>query len=469
MIFKQFYLESLGHASYLLGSEETGEALVLDARRDVAPYYDYARAQGLTIRFATDTHQHNDYLSGVTELERRSPTELLAGARAELGYKARRLADGERFRLGEIEVEAMHTPGHTPEHVSYLVRDHGRGDEPVILFSGGALLVDDVARPDLLGGEDATREGARDLAATLREKILPLPDHVLVYPTHVAGSLCGGGIGSMLVTTIGYERRMNAMVRCAAEAAEAEDFAQQCLDLSSLPTVPPYWKRMRRQNQDGPSPVGVPAEPSALSVAAFEAQIGDGAMVLDCRAPEAFGGGHIPGAYNVGAGSSFPTWAGSVLPPDRPILLVLDRPEELWEITWHLLRIGYDVPKGWLAGGMQAWRTAGREIDFVRQWTVSELREATEARNGLFVLDVRQPAEWKSGHVPGATHIPGGALPERHREVPSGRPIAVYCGSGYRSSVAVSLLKAQGHEDVRNVLGGFAAWKARGYPVEGAS
>ena len=461
MIFRQFFLESLGHASYLLGSEETGEALVLDVRRDVGEYHDFARQRGLTIRYAADTHQHNDYLSGITEIESRSPVELLASARAELGYSARKLDDGDRLRMGEIEFEVIHTPGHTPEHVSFLVRDHARGDEPVILFSGGALLVDDVARPDLLGSEESTKQGARDMRRTLKEKILTLPDHVLVYPTHVAGSLCGGDIGSMLVTTIGYEKRLNRLVGCIARE---DDFVAECLNLDALPTVPPYWRRMRKQNQDGPRLIGVMTEPLALSVSDFARQRDEGALVLDCRQPEAFGGGHVPGALNVGLGSSFPTWAGSVLPADRPVLLVLDRPDDLWETTWHLLRIGYDVPAGWLAGGMMAWRVAGREIGFVPQWTVAELDERRD--DELTILDVRQPAEWQAGHVPGALHIPGGELLDRHDEVPKVRPVAVYCGSGFRSSVATSLLKAHGHEAVHNVLGGFAAWRARGLPVE---
>jgi hydroxyacylglutathione hydrolase len=465
MIFKQFFLESLGHASYLVGSEETGEALVLDVRRDVDQYHAYARSQGLAIRFAADTHQHNDYLTGITELEQRSDVELLAGARAELGYKAKRFDDGQRLSMGEIEFEVLHTPGHTPEHVSFLVRDLDRGDEPVILFSGGALLVDDVARPDLLGGAEQTRQGARDLGRSLREKILTLPDHVLVYPTHVAGSLCGGNIGSMLVTTVGYEKRLNRLVRCIADEAE---FVDRCLDLEALPTVPPYWRRMRKQNQAGPRPLGVLTEPPALGVEAFARRRDDGAVVLDCRSPEAFGGGHIPGALNVGLGSAFPTWAGSVLPADRPLLLVLDRPGDLWEAAWHLLRIGYEVPAGWLAGGMMAWRTAGWPFARLVQWTVDELEARRGAEADLMVLDVRQPAEWQGGHVPGACHIPGGEMLERHGEVPRDRPVAVYCGSGYRSSVAASLLMAHGHDQVRNVLGGFAAWQARGLPVEGA-
>jgi hydroxyacylglutathione hydrolase len=462
MIFKQFFLESLGHASYLIGSEETGEALVLDVRRDVEQYYDFARGKGLVIRFAGDTHQHNDYLTGVTELEQRSPVELLAGARAALGYKARKLDDGDRLRMGEIEFEVLHTPGHTPEHVSYLVRDHARGAEPVILFSGGALLVDDVARPDLLGSEEAALKGARDLGKTLREKILTLPDHVLVYPTHVAGSLCGGNIGSMLVTTVGYEKRLNKLLACVADE---DDFVKQCLDLESLPAVPPYWRRMRKQNQDGPRPIGVLTEPAPLGVERFKKLRDDGAIVLDCRQPEAFGGGHVPGAYNVGLGSSFPTWAGSVLPPDRPLILVLDRPEHLWEATWHLLRIGYDIPLGWLAGGMLAWRMAGEDIAFLPQWTARDLDAHRRRDKNLIVLDVRQPGEWRRGHVPGARHIAGAELMERHGELARDRRVAVYCGSGYRSSVAASLLKARGHGDVCNVLGGFAAWKALGLPV----
>lgn len=464
MIFQQFYLEALGHASYLIGSEETGEAFALDVRRDVDLYYDFARRQGLTIRFAADTHQHNDYLTGITELQQRSPLELLSGARAELGYQARKLDDGQRLKMGEIELEVLHTPGHTPEHISFLIRDHARGDEPVLLFSGGALLVDDVARPDLLGGASQTRAGAHDLGRTLREKILTLPDHVLVYPTHVAGSLCGGNIGSMLLTTVGYEKRLNRMLRCIDDE---DEFSSRCLDLDKLPTVPPYWRRMRKQNQDGPRPLGVLRNPSALMVDDFARKREEGAVVLDCRQPEAFGGGHIPGALNVGFGTSFPTWAGSVLPVDRPLLLLLERADDLWDVTWHLLRIGYDIPVGWLAGGIMAWRIDGREIGRVAQWTVDELDERRSADVGLYVLDVRQPAEWAAGHVPDAHHIPGGELAQRVEEVPDDRPIAIYCGSGFRSSVAASVLKAAGRELVFNVLGGFTAWRARRLPVEG--
>ena len=463
MIFRQFYEPSLGHASYLLGSEDTGEALVLDVRRDVDDYYAFAREQSLHIAYAADSHQHNDYLTGITQLESRAPLELLSGARAELGYRTRPLEDGERLRMGEIEFETLHTPGHTPEHISLLVRDRSRGEDPLMLLSGGALLVADVARPDLLGDEAEKRRNARAMCNTLKEKILTLPDHVLVFPTHVSGSLCGGNIGSMLVTTIGYERKLNDML---ARIDNEADFEQHCLDPGPLPTVPPYWRRMRKQNQDGPALLGVLPEPPAMQPDEFAQRITAGALVVDCRAPEAFAGAHIPGALNVGAGTSFPTWAGSILPEAADILLVVDDPGQLRDIYWKLLRIGYREPVGWLGGGMSAWSTAARPLDSLPLWTPGELDARRRESKGLFILDVRQPAEWYAGHIPGAHHISGGELPAQLEEVPGDRPVAVYCGSGYRSSVAASLLRSKGHREVYNVIGGFTAWEAEKLPVE---
>lgn len=464
MIFKQFHYEALGHASYLVGSEQTGEALVLDVRRDVDAYFGEARAQGLRIAYAADTHQHNDYLTGICELPERGEVQLLASARAKLGYKARPLGDGDLLEMGEVVFEVMQTPGHTPEHISLLVTDRSRGEEPLMLLSGGALLVGDVARPDLLGGGDQTRRLAGETCRTLQDKILKLPDHVLVYPTHVAGSLCGGHIGSMLSTTIGYERRMNKLL---ASIGTEEEFVGQCLDLENLPAVPPYWKRMRVQNEEGPKPLGVLREPPALRVTEFEKLREQGALVLDCRSPEAFGGAHVPGALNVGAGSSFPTWAGTVLPPDAPYLLVLEKAEDLWDVCWDLLRIGYELPGGWLAGGMMAWRTAAMPLRTMPEWSVWDLQERIGGERSLVVLDVRQPQEWAEGHIEGARHITGAELPRRVSEVPKDRPVAVVCGSGYRSSVASSLLAHHGHTRVANVMGGMSAWKRAGLPVVG--
>lgn len=463
MYFRQFVHESLGHASYLVGSDETGEALVLDVRRDVDGYFDAARAEGLRIRWAADTHQHNDYASGICELPERADVQLLAGPRAELGYPVHAMADGERLELGEVVVELVETPGHTPEHVSFLLTDRSRGDEPSVLLSGGALLVGDVARPDLLGGEDETARGARDLCHTLRDRILPLPDHVEVYPTHVAGSLCGGQIGSRYATTIGQERRLNAILR---HLEDEEAFVGHCLDLGDLPAVPPYWRRMRRLNTEGPPTLGVLPEPEPLDPARLDAHLDDGGVVLDVRSPEAFGSAHVPQALHAGLGSAFPTWAGTVLPPDRPYALVLEDPAQLWQATWELLRIGYEPPVGWLRGGMRGWCTSGRPFSLVQQITPTELAGGVRADGReLFVLDVRQPGEWAEGHVPGAVHITGAELPRRQEEVPRNRVVATVCGSGYRSSVAASVLRHHGHEHVVNVLGGMSAWGALGLPL----
>ena len=458
MHFKQFYLESLGHASYFIGSEQTGEALVLDVRRDVDIYFEEARREGMQLKYAADTHQHNDYLTGICELPQRGEVQLIGSGRADLGYKVRSMGDGDRLEMGEIVFEAMHTPGHTPEHISFLVTDRSRGEEPVMFLSGGSLLVDDVGRPDLLGSSGDIQKHAGQLCQTLQEKILQLPDYVQVYPTHVAGSLCGGNIGSRLSTTIGYERRMNQML---AGIASKDEFVKQCVNLEELPAVPPYWSRMRRQNQQGPSLLGVLANPPALGVEQFDRLRSNGAIVLDCRSPEAFAS-HIPGALNVHYGSSFATWGGTILPPDAPLILVLEKASDLWDVCWQLLRIGYDLPQGWLAGGMMAWRIAAKELEFMPLMSVRDLNRHLQRQDNLFVLDVRQKTEWRSGHIKGATHITGAELPERYQEVPQEKTVAVICGSGYRSSVCASLLKHHGYKDIVNVLGGMTAWNNAG-------
>ena len=238
----------------------------------------------------------------------------------------------------------------------------------------------------------------------------------------------------------------------------------ECIRLDNLPAVPPYWRRMRPNNLGGVPLLGVLGEPPALSPDDFAAADADGAILLDTRAPEAFGAAHIPGALNVGLGSSFATWAGTVLPADARVLLVLDRPDDLWDATWQLLRIGYDVPAGWLAAGMLAWRTSARPLAAIEQITVHELRARLERRE-VAVLDVRQPAEWAQGHIPDAAFVTGAELPERLDDAPDAAVVATVCGSGYRSSVAASLLAAHGRTVV-NVLGGMTAWNNAAYPTD---
>jgi hydroxyacylglutathione hydrolase len=460
MHLEQFHLESLGHASYLVGDESTGDALLLDPQRDVRAYFEAARVHGFRVAYAIDTHGHNDYLSGISEVVARAPgITVLASALGAYGYDHRPVRDGEVVEMGDVAFEVLHTPGHTPEHVSLLVHDRAVGEDPALLLSGGALLVGDVARPDLLGGAEQTRESAAAMCEMLQTKILELPDHVEVFPTHVAGSLCGGNIGSRLSTTIGYERRTNPMLR---RLTSEDVFVRECMDLQDLPAVPPYWKRMRGQNMGGPALLGTLAEPPALDVEQVTKLRAGGAVVLDARQPESFAGGHVPGALNVGLGTSFSTWAGTVVPEGADVVLVLDRADDLWEATWQLLRTGYAPPVGWLGGGMGAWRTSGQPIATLAQISVQAAHDRA-GRNEIELLDVRQPGEWREGHAAEATFLTAGELPARLDEVTGDRPVAVICGSGFRSSVAASLLVAHGREAL-TVVGGMTAWRASGLP-----
>lgn len=435
---------------------------MLDPKRDVEDYLRVARERGFRIAYVIDTHGHNDYLSGISELIARVPdAKPLAPALGTYGYEHRPLRHGEVIEMGDVAFEVLHTPGHTPEHVSLLIHDRSVGDEPAILLSGGALLVNDVARPDLLGGDEDARASAETMRATLRDTILALPDHVEVFPTHVAGSLCGGNIGSRLSTTVGYERLTNPVLRAVQEDRPLDVIFR----LDTLPAVPPYWRRMRAQNMAGPPLLGVVGEPSSLTAEMFDKLRDAGATVIDTRQPEGFAGAHVSGSLNVGLGNSFATWAGTVVPEDADVLLVLDRPEDLWDATWHLLRIGYRAPLGWLAGGMEEWRTSGRALASMPQLSVDAVHERL-MRGEVRVLDVRQPAEWAEGHVEGATFITGAELPARLDDVPDpdGRPLAVMCGSGFRSSVMTSLLRAAGRDDAVNTIGGADAWGSRGLP-----
>jgi hydroxyacylglutathione hydrolase len=460
MIFEQFYLESLGHASYLVGDERTGRALVLDPRRDVEVYLESARMHGLRIAYAIDTHGHNDYLSGLSELRLRQDVEVLGFAGADLGYDHRAVTDGEIIEMGDVAFEVIHTPGHTPEHVSLVVYDHARGEDPVLLLAGGALLVGDVGRPDLLGSPDAVHAAAQDSCHTVQDLLRRLGDHVAVYPTHVRGSLCAGSIGSRLSTTVGYERRSNPLL---CRISSSGEFVKDCLRLDHLPAVPPYWRRMRGLNLGGPPGIDL-WEPPALVAPEFRRHRDAGAIVVDTRSPEAFAGGHIPGALNVGLGPSFSTWAGTVLPEGARVLLVLDGPAQLWDAAWQLLRVGYDLPEGWLSGGMAAWRAGAGELDTLPVLDVHELRNRIEA-SAVNVVDVRQPAEWGGGHIEGATFITGAELPSRLDQVPNHKPVAFICSTGYRSTIAASLLAPLRPGQVLSVAGGMSAWTTSGYPT----
>jgi hydroxyacylglutathione hydrolase len=490
MYLQQFFLEGLGHASYLVGDPAAGVGVVVDPRRDVDVYLTAALAAGLAVRHVLETHTHNDYVSGARALAALTGAELWAsdaGDGAGLQCDHRRLKEGGEVRAGRVRLRALETPGHTPEHLAFAVFD-GDGDTPDVVFSGGALLVGGAGRPDLSG---AARSAplARAQYESVR-RLLALPEGVQVFPTHGGGSFCGGGNGTARWSTVGTERRTNRLARFVA-AGDAAGFAAAVLH--DLPVVPAYWARMRPLNTIGAPPLAAIGGVAGLPGLLVPRPLGPGAVhdllareavyVVDARDAAGFGGAHAPGAFGIGLGPSFGVWVGSVVPPDRPLVLVLPDdegaapagPAGAWETAVRqLLRVGYDAVAGYLAGGMRAWAGAGLPFEQIEQVSAS-WAAARLSRGDLLLLDVRQPAEWAAGHAPGALHVPGAALPARLERPEAAtaperlRPWAVICSTGYRSSVGASVLRRHGVREVVNVLGGMNAWTAAGLPVEAAT
>ncbi len=451
MYLQQFFVKGLGHASYLIGDADAGAAFLVDPRRDVAEYLDAARDEGLRITDILETHVHNDYVSGAEELRRLTGAKVHASPAAQLTRPHEPMSDGDELRVGSLRVRAIATPGHTPDHLAFLVADLSRTDEDWILLSGGALLVGTAARPDLLGGPEEARRAAGELFDTLRNRIAPLPDWIELYPTHGAGSLCGSGIGGKRWSTIGFERRHNP----ALNQADADAFTR--FILSDQPSVPAYWRRMRPTNQAGADPLGALATPRPMTADELSHAAGHGAVVIDARDADRYAAGHIPGSLSIGLSDTFGTWAGSVVPIDREVVLVLERPDDLDMALAQLRRAGFDRVVGYLLGGFDAW--AG-DVETLRQ-----IHSRDVPREHATVLDVREPSEWREGHIGGAVHIPGAQLPVRLDEVPDG-PILVVCAGGYRSSIAASLLRRAGRDDVALVIGGMDAYRAAGLPLE---
>ena len=458
MFLQQFFVRGLGHASYLVGDADAGLAAVVDPRRDVDAYLDLARAEGLRIVEILETHVHNDYVSGAEELRQRTGATVRASTIAALTRPHEAIADGDELHLGSLRFRVLATPGHTPDHVSFAVADLSRSTDDWVLFAGGALLVGTAARPDLLGGpEEAARAAAVEFA-TLRDRIAPLPDWVELYPTHGAGSLCGSGIGGKRWSTIGYERRHNP----ALLQPDADAFRQ--FILTDQPTVPAYWRRMRALNQAGAAPLAGLGEPRPMTVEAVEHAAGHDAVVVDARDPEVFAAGHIPGSFGIGLGDTFGTWVGSVVPADRELILVLTHDDDVASALAQLRRAGYDRVAGYLVGGFDAWQANGNDIARLDTRTADDLASQI-ASGAVRVLDVREANEWRAGHIAGAIHIPGGALPRRLDEVPSDRPLAVVCAGGYRSTVAASVLERAGRDHLINMIGGVTAYEAAGHAL----
>lgn len=454
------FTPGLAQVAYLVADEDAGVAAVIDPRRDVDVYLDWARAHGVRIGAILETHVHADFVSGAKELAAATNAPVYASRLGQEEFPHTPLDDGDEVTVGSVRLRAYFTPGHTPEHLSYLLLDPARGDRPVALFSGDSLFVGDVGRPDLLG-ERATQGLAEQLYQTVVERFMPLPDDLVVYPGHTAGSSCGKKIGDAPHTTIGQEK----LVNYAFQARSRDEFIASVL--RGMPTPPTYYPVLKKVNKAGALLLAELPEGEPLSPDQVVARAAAGALVIDARTPEAFGMGHVPGAVFAGLGSNFVAWMGWLAPYDRDLILVLDNDEDYQEARTELRRIGLDRVAGYLQGGMEAWRAAGKEVVTLPQLSVQELAAwLREDGRRPVVLDVRSDDEWQSGHIAGARHQYAGEIARgQAAPVDGDRPVAVICGSGYRSSVVSSLLQTRGLKNLLNVSDGMEAWEAAGLPT----
>ena len=462
MIFETVLTEGVAELSYLIGDKATGKAAVIDPRRDIDIYVELARKHKLTITHTLETHIHADLVSGCLELADRTGTAKVCVSGEggpKYGFPHEKLKDGDTIDLGRVILTAKYTPGHTPEHMSYLASESNHPEQPFAVFSGDCLFANSVGRPDLMGDEQ-TGGLAKQLYKSIYEFYLKLPDDVRVHPAHGAGSPCGANISDRLVTTIGYERKNTPALQFKDEATFV------AYVLFTAPPEPVYYKRLKKENAEGPAVLGRLPTCAPMAPKTFEQAVGKGdVQLVDNRQMLAFGGGHIAGALNIGPRAELSIWAGWMLDPQKPLFLVLRQDTDLPEVLRQFIRVGYTRFGGYLLGGMEEWNNKGLPIAAMGQMSVHELKAALPPKD-LQVVDVRTPGERQDGYVPGSTYIFLPELPKKAERLDKSRPVAVYCDSGYRASLAASLLLRMGFKDVRNVPGSWKAWKALGYEIQ---
>jgi hydroxyacylglutathione hydrolase len=451
-MFQRHFDDGLAQCSYLIACERTREAIVIDPRRDVTVYVDAAERHGLRIVYAIETHIHADFVSGSRELAAIG-ARVIGGPGSALGFDFHQARDGETLRVGGVGLRFLHTPGHTPEHIS-IVAEHEQPNAPTRVFTGDTLFVGAVGRPDLLG-EELTRRLAGELYDSLFGRLLSLPDHFEVHPGHGAGSLCGTGIGQEPHSTIGRERQFNPMLRHTSR----ESFAAAVL--GDLPDTPSYFPRMKKINRDGPPVLGLARSlPSVRSVTPRDAaaMANQGAWIVDLRTAEEFSAGHPTGAVHLAYGAKVGYWAGWILPGDARIVLLAGSDSHIPGAQAQLLRVGLDRIEGVIAGAFDGWRREGLAVQSTPQIDVRELRKRVRSGAPLRLLDVRTRKEFSAGHVEGAVNVPVGEVPQMGATA-ADSPMATMCEGGYRSSLAASLLQRQGVADVINVTGGMTAYR----------
>jgi glyoxylase-like metal-dependent hydrolase (beta-lactamase superfamily II) len=455
MYFEQFYLGCLAHASYLLGSE--GEAVVVDPQRDVDLYLKAAEEHGLKIRHILETHLHADFVSGHKELAARTGAQIYFGAKAGVTFVHVAVHDGFELRFGKARITVLETPGHTPESICLLVTDEEKRRTPWAVLTGDTVFLGDVGRPDL-SHSHTPEQLAGMLYDSLHNKLLKLPDDVVVYPAHGAGSLCGRNMRAERSSTIGTERLTNY----ALQIPSREEFVRQLT--SNLPVRPDYFLQDAEINRGGAPALSDLPELRAISPAELKAMLDDGVMALDVRPGDQFAAGHVPGSINIALSGQFASWAGTILGLSAGPVLISETAEQLSEARLRLARVGIETERGYLKGGVTGWEQAGFELAQLPQVTAQELQRRLSG-NRIRVLDVRREPEWMAGHLEGAAWWPLDRFRISPPEVDLIVPLAVHCQSGYRSMIACSLLQRAGFQNVMNVTGGFEAWQKAQLPV----
>ncbi|MDB5105994.1 MAG: Rhodanese-like protein [Fibrobacteres bacterium] len=460
MILKKFYLKCLSHGSYFLADEDSREAAVIDPQRDTGLYEDMIRTGGYRLKYVLETHLHADFVSGHSELASKTGAEIVFGEEAHAEMRHSPVVDGDILRLGRnVEIRVLATPGHTPESVCYLARDLAEPSRPMKLFSGDTVFVGDVGRPDLLGADMPARALASLMYDTLNGKILTLPDETEIYPAHGAGSACGRSLGDAEYTTLAEQKHSNY----ALQPMDRESFIT--LITEDQPEAPAYFKEDARINRQGPAVLdAVMAGLRPLKPREFAEAMDEGHAVLDTRGPEDFARGSIHGALDIGLDGQFAGWVGALIPKDASIILIAEEGREE-EAALRCARVGFDRLAGYLEGGMDAWKAAGLPVAAYERAGAAELERALQEDADAVVLDVRRPAERQTEFLPGSLHIPLDHLRERARELPKGKSILIHCASGYRSAMAVGVLRQSGFTDVRDVAGGLRLYADQGYEV----
>lgn len=455
MYFEQFYLGCLAHASYLLASE--GEAVVVDPQRDVELYLKAAAGHGVAIRHVFETHLHADFVSGHKELAARTGSKIYIGAQAGAEFPHVPVHDGFELKFGKASVRVLETPGHTAESICLVITDAEKSIAPWAVLTGDTLFIGDVGRPDL-SPRHTPVQLAGLLYDSLHAKLLTLPENVLVYPAHGAGSLCGKNMRAERSSTIGTERLTNY----ALQIKSREEFIATLT--SKLPARPEYFSRDAEINRTGASPLSDLLPLRALAPTDLHRMLQQGDLALDVRSADEFTAGHVPGSVNIALSGQFASWAATVLGLTAHPVLIAGNDEQLEEARLRLARVGIEVLDGYLAGGVSAWKDAGFPLAVVNEITVQELRERLQS-DGVQLLDVRREPEWEAGHIERANWWPLDNFKVSPPEIDRDVPLAVHCKSGYRSMIAASLLERAGFRNVLNVVGGFDAWQAANLPV----